>query len=832
MKKLLLLFAAFALFTTCKHHETTESEATEAGKAFEFWAMARMYPDGKLHTDQYAKAFETARLMAADRGPNGQWEALGPKNIGGRTLCLAIHPLDSNILFLGSASGGIWKSTTGGRGAAAWERIETGFPVLGVAAIAIDPSDPQTMYIGTGEVYSYENAMPNIAYRTTRGTYGIGILKSTDGGATWAKSLDWTYQDLTGVQEIRINPLRPQTVWASTTQGLLRSYNSGASWQTIIDKPMAVDLEINHLDTTIVYVTFGSHDDNANSGIFRSTDGGQNFVELTNNLPASYSGKAELSLAPSNPKILYVSIGNVQAQEGLYKSINGGDTFSKINSTDVSKYQGWYSHDIAIKPDNPQYLVWGGIDAWISTNGGTGFTQVSYWYEWFFGQPLAGEAEGPPTYVHADIHHIYFHPQDATKVYVVCDGGLFVSSDSGGSWQGRNGGYQTQQFYANFSNSNQNADIALGGMQDNATAVYTGSPSWTRGIGGDGCCTAINPFEDQIMIGSSQYGNLALSGDGGQNWNGGFPPSLGSNAAFVAPFEYAPSNPDLLYLGEDILEVYDFNSGEWTALTPEGNLIISLGISYNNSTDVFYTTAPTGSNPARVYRYNGPGQLTQINGLPNRMFTDIVRHPTNDEIVYAVCGGFGSQHIWRTTNGGQSWTAIDNGIPDVPANCLLIDPLQTNHLYVGNDIGVWFSDNDGASWSFLGEGAPQAMQVMHLGISADRHLRVATHGLGVWQTPMVFEPVSTQDLTFLNQNLQLFPNPATDYVMFSWKGVFLLRSVYSIYDAAGKVVSAPQPIVFQALSSRKIQIGHLPSGTYMVVFEFQGRRVSKQLVVR
>lgn len=831
MQKQLLFISLITCVFGCAHPRENENEQTEAGKAFEYWSMARMYPDGKLHTDRYAQAFEQAKAMTADRGPQAQWEGIGPKNIGGRTLCLAIHPLDSNILFLGSAAGGIWKSTSGGRGVNAWERIETGFPVLGVGCITIDPSNPSIMYAGTGELYSYENAMPNIAYRTTRGTYGIGILKSTDGGNSWQKSLDWSYQELTGIQEIRINPVRPQTVWASTSKGLLRSYDAGTTWTTVMDKPMAVDLEISPNDTSRVFVTFGSHDDNADSGIFRSTDGGNTFQKITTGLPASYSGKALLTIAPSNPDLIYISIGNVTAQEGLYKSTNGGTSFVKINSTDVSKYQGWYSHDIAVKPDNPQRLIWVGIDAWLSSDGGTNFSKATNWYDWFFGQVPVGGPEGPGTYLHADIHHVYFHPLDPNKVYAVSDGGLFVSSDAGGSWEGRNGGYQTQQFYANFSNSSINPDIAIGGMQDNATAVYTGSPAWTRGIGGDGCCTAINPFDDNIMIGASQYGNLAISSDAGQSWNGFPANTLGSTAAFVAPFEYAPSNPDVFYLGEDILERLDFSVGEWVPITPSNSFIITIGVSNTNSDDVFFSTAPTDNQPPGVYRVNAATlDLQTITGLPNRMFTDITRHPTDNEKVYAVCGGFGSNHIWRTTNGGTTWTSIDNGIPDVPANSILIDPLEPTHLYLANDIGVWFSNNDGTSWEFLSAGGPQAMLAMHLSISADRKLRVATHGLGIWQTDMVFEPVGTANINDNDVNISIFPNPVKDQLSVLWKGNKMIQPKVSIVDLQGKIVLSPQVIFLLPNTPFTIPVGQLPKGTYAVIWEVNGRRISRKMV--
>ena len=143
----------------------------------------------------------------------GQWTAIGPKNFGGRTLCLAFNPQNAQTIYAGSAAGGLWKSYTGGTGANAWQPIPIGFPVIGIGAIAIDPNDSNTIYIGTGEVYNYQNTGTGFAIRTTRGTYGIGILKTTDGGITWTQTLPWQLSDLRGVQDIVINPQNTNTIF-------------------------------------------------------------------------------------------------------------------------------------------------------------------------------------------------------------------------------------------------------------------------------------------------------------------------------------------------------------------------------------------------------------------------------------------------------------------------------------------------------------------------------------------------------------------------------------------------------------------------------------------
>ncbi len=836
---LLVLLLLASLSCTQSTPKKDKHAPSHAGESLRLWAMARSFPDGSIHTEKYAEAlaqiqFET-KLTASDR--SGNWEAIGPKNIGGRTLCLAFHPLDTNIIYAGSASGGLWKTTTAGQGPDAWHYVETGFPVLGVSAIAIDPNNPNVLYIGTGEVYNLDNSMPNVAFRTTRGTYGIGILKSTDGGLSWSKSLDWAYGDLRGVQDIKINPRRARTLYAATTEGLLRSYNAGASWQTVHNRKMAVDIEINPIDTGTVFVTHGSLDDELVSGVFRSTDGGNTFSLLNNGIPAGYSGKTLLTICPGQPNMLYASVGNNFFQQGLFKTTDGGNSWALVNNEDVCAYQGWYSHDVAVHPTNPDTLIWVGIDTWKSVDGGLTVSQQTLWYAWTFGQVPAGGPEGPPYYVHADIHRAYWMQNDPNKVYSATDGGIFVSYDGGTNWQGRNGGYQTQQFYANLGNSTTNPNLCIGGMQDNATAIYTGDAAWTRVLGGDGECAGIYPGNDLILFGSSQYLNLYKSIDGGENFSNITTGDMqGEDAAFNGPFEFAPSDPDIMYAGAQSLFRSD-NAGEFwnyatTGFLADGDVILTLAVHPQNPNLLLCSTAPSVTNTARVFRVNtATGQVAQATGLPNRLCMDIAYDPVNPDVAYAVFSGFNTGHVWRSTDGGSTWTNTDNSLPDVPANSVLVDPLFPSHLYLGTDLGVWLSRTGGASWEFFSTGAPSGMLAMHLSISADRQLRVATHGLGVWQTPLA-EPVSTK-APIPALNMALRPNPAAtqaavefdlpkpttlDLWVVTAQGREIYRSGRRNYAAGRQTIP--------------LDCSAWPAGAYGIVLEGAAGRTSRVLVKR
>ena len=204
-----------------------------AGKSLDQWFLERSYPSGQLPMQEYLRAFERHRLALGgpsafrSGGLDGEWESLGPKNIAGRTLCLGFDPVDPDVIYAGSASGGLWKTTTQGVGEDAWEYVPTGFPLTAVGAIAVHPEDPDILFVGTGETYGVGIAEPGTVNRLTRGTYGFGILRTTDGGQSWEQVLDFQLNEIVGVQDIEISAQNDQEIYAATTNGLYQSLDGG-----------------------------------------------------------------------------------------------------------------------------------------------------------------------------------------------------------------------------------------------------------------------------------------------------------------------------------------------------------------------------------------------------------------------------------------------------------------------------------------------------------------------------------------------------------------------------------------------------------------------------
>ncbi|MGK0364864.1 MAG: photosystem II stability/assembly factor-like uncharacterized protein [Saprospiraceae bacterium] len=850
--RFLLTFCLLTLLLSCqntheKNPDLLPEEQSGAGISLDFWAYSRGYPDGKIMSKNWEKSYQQYHSIAAERDEEADWKALGPMNIGGRTLCLAFHPNDENTMFAGSASGGLWKTTTAGQGYVGWERVNINFPVLGVPAIAINPSNPDEMYIGTGEVYNNQSTMPGVVNRFTRGSYGIGILKSNDGGITWEKTLDWEYQDLRGVSDIAINPNDPNIVYAATSNGLYMTTDSGENWNVVLDLPMTYHLAINPDSPENVFVTVGSYQ-NPISGIYRATDG-ENFTPITD-APAGYSGKARIKIYAGDSDIMYLSAADSDGTNnyGLFKSTDGGTTWNNVNSENVPTYQGWYAHDVAIDPTDDNTAIWVGVDLYKTTNSGGSLSQKSYWNNWDFGQTPVGGSEGPGDYVHADIHAVYWHPTLANTVYAACDGGIFVSTDNGENWEGRNGSYQTQQFYANFSSSNVTEDRGIGGLQDNATAIYLGDDSWSRVIGGDGGSAAAHPTNPLIMYGTSQYLGLRKSSNGGQNFNYIAPDQADDEyTTFIAPIEISTINPNTIYAGAQHLfrSINGGNSWEATSSNfPDGlNPIVSIGISPQTDDLIYISTVanPFISNPepSKVFASIDAGaNWTQMQGLPDRMCTDFALHPTDNLQAFCTFSGFGTAHLYYTIDGGANWMEFTNGLPDVPTNSVIFDPEYPQIAYVSNDLGVYIikdaDEMENAEAEPYQTGLPNAILAVHLDVQdSGRKLRVATHGNGVWESPL-FEPtVAINDVKTEDIPLNIYPNPTQDYFNISFDGEGIEEYQIKIYSLDGKLISI-KGFNANGLNSieQRVDIQDIGTGNYLVKLDANGQRQIGKIVIK
>ena len=733
---------------------------SEAMKALEFWSAQRAYPEKVIPNEGFYKAFEysnnSLRKGKLYLNTPDTWTSIGPANRGGRTIALAVDPLNPDIIYAGAASGGLWRLTMNGD-AYSWERINTGYPVLGVNGIAIDPTNSDVIYIGTGEVYGYQKSNGGLNIRTTRGSYGIGLLKTTDGGTTWSKKINWSYHQQKGILVIRINPLDSNILFAGTTEGTYKSTDAGETWEKVNSILMAIDIAINPVDTNIVYVSCGNLGSSGH-GIYRSMSSGNEgtWTKLNDGLPSTWGGKALLAIYKSSPKIIYASIGNgyeTSAGTWLCKSVDHGDTWTIVNTHDYSSYQGWFAHYVRVNPTDDSKVFCAGVYFYVSTDGGSSLVMRSG--------------------MHVDHHAYADHPTDPNIVYFGNDGGVYRTLDGGNTYQELNDGYVTTQFYNGFSSSTTNPVLALGGLQDNRTTMYLGTQNWRKGPplpGGDGGFTAIHTLTDSIMYSSSQWLRIYRSQNGGDSWTtiSNFP--YGNTVCFIAPFVLSPSHPHILYAGEDMIYKSTNSGDSWSLMNNKnplnGNPILSIAVSSTHPEIVYAATVPSSSKRAEVFSSTDGGSSWQnITGsLPDRYYVDMQVSPLDDNVVYITCSGFGSSHLYRTVDGGQSWIDIGNGLPDMPTSSVIVDPEDPAHIYVGNDLGVYVSTDYGSTWLEFGESLPTAVLVMDLSISpSNRKIRAITHGNGVYERTLLIPTTGTitdhQSAILAYDLFQNYPNP-------------------------------------------------------------------------
>lgn len=744
MKKLILLFSLILIFSTAfllqqnlgirknEKPERLNKQRSGALEALDFWTISRAFPDNDIPKNKLYREYFSAKLktreISTSISAGSIWDPIGPTNLQGRSKCVAINPLNPNTVYVGTASGGLWRSFGGGLGGD-WQQVKLGYPALGVSAILINPVDTNVMYIGTGEVYRYMYALGGLVIRTTRGSYGVGILKTTDGGSTWTKSLDWTYNQQSGIQAMRMNPLNPNTIWAATTDGVYKTTDGGETWELKFGALMAMDVVIHLTDTNKVMCSLG----NFTAGtIIITQDGGENWTSSTlprgSGLP--YTGKTMLAVYQAHPNVVYASAADSTTGAGdLYRSTDFGTSWVKLFTYEsggaLYGVQGWYSHFVAVHPTDSTQIIHAGVPIYKSTNGGVSFNSVGGSY--------------------ADHHGYAIHPTNPNIIYIVNDDGVYRSTNFGASYTNVGAGMQSGQIYNGFSCSTTDSLLALAQSQDHIPGYrYLGSSTWDHGSAVDETgWTAINPANDNVMYAVYRFGQRVY-----KSTNRGVSFSSTGNftaGAWNSPIVISPSNPNTVYFGTVRIYKTTNAAGNWSSTNGgavlDGNPALCMAVSATNPDTVYAGMAPTVA-PAHIFRTtNGGSSWTNITGtLPNRYPLDLAVDPTDSKTLYVAYGGFGGGHLFKTTDAGTTWNDISGTLPDAPTTAIVIDPLHTNVVYVGNDISVYVSTDGGGSWSLFGAGLPDGVIVADLTISpSNRTLRVATHGNGIWERKMLYE---------------------------------------------------------------------------------------------
>ncbi len=676
------------------------------------------------------------------------WSALGPGNIGGRIRSIIVRPSNSNHILIGAVAGGIWKSTDGG---ASWTpKIDDGNPL----AIGSMVNDGDVVYAGTGEGWFNIDAV-----------YGGGIWKSTDFGETWTLlpsttgSNVWKFRD---VRQMRIDP--SGNVYAvtfaynskggvgsyKTDGGLYKSTDGGNSWTKISPTDFATNY-FNGTDaipissSTILFAT------NANGstlgGIYRTTDGGTTWTQITSGLPTSDYGRIAMAQDPNNANTVYAVFAGNSTNDGLngiYKTTDGGLNWSvlpkpgNLITTSGQSYlgsQGWYDNVISVDPHNSNNIYVGGVEDMKSTDGGNTWSQITFWIS--------------STSVHADHHAIVFDPNTANVVYDGDDGGIYKTTDGGSSWTALNNGLQITQFYGGATEAN--GVNYQGGTQDNGHLKYNGSgTNWTEVQGGDGGYAAISQSNSQIGYEEYVYLQIDKTTDGGNSWNdatnGLTDAGDGNVCLFIAPFSMNPENSDVLIAGSDNAWVTTDAAGNWSASssTLSTGAKVSAVTIVNSSSPYLGFAGTTDGKVFKSTNLTGSGDTwTEITPTGNngawvrRITVDL----NNKNHIYVCYSGYNNdgvsptKHVWYSSDQGTTWTDISGNLPDVPVHSLVVDPGNSQVLYIGTETGVYQTDDHGTTWVKKGSGMPDFAPVDELvRQTGTNKLFAFTHGRSVFAT--------------------------------------------------------------------------------------------------
>jgi hypothetical protein len=763
-----------------QHQKVPVDAGQQPGAAAQHY-LAKRLPEGEteLPVERYLVAHEQLRRMpqyataagglvtqAVPNDPALGWQSLGPGNFGGRTRALAIHPAEPDTLWAGAAAGGVWKTVQGG---AAWLPLGAQLSNLAVNALALDTSNPHILYAGTGEGFLNVGAVR-----------GAGIFKSLDGGAQWTRLLATGTADFHYVNDLVVSPANGQRVYAATGTGVWRSLDGGASWARVLDPQISggcLELALHtEQGADVMFVSCGTGFF-VQSSVYRNA-AAQAAGEWEKVLSEPGMGRTSLALAPSDPRVVYAAAavplrpGN-SGEPGLwaiFRSVSGGVAGSwtvqtrgtaanRLNTVLFSWVRealadvcnlgparrlntGWYANVLAVDPLDAQRVWLGGVELFRSDDGGVNWGLAS----------SAWGARNSPSYASVLHHALVFHPQydgaHNRTLYATADGGIYKTTDARATtvteaqmvcnpsnsavpWNALNHDYAVAQLTHGVPYPDGTRWLAGAQGQGLLRGSEAGGVNgWEHLDGVDGGSVALDPANPEVLYTATTVNSVRKSTDGGRTFAWVTNGLQDSGSLNVAPFVLDPSDGQRLWIGGTRL---------W--LTTDGGARWSSGGALQQGVFSALAVAPTDSG-ALLYGTSAGQLLGAAVTQPRSGFVSgVTIDPVNSSVRYATYSTFGGTHVWRSLDGGATWSGIDgNGtgaLPDVPVHCLVIDPSNRDRLFIGTDVGVFVSLDGGTHWA-VEAGLPNVVtETLVLHRAADQlQLFAFTYGRGAWRVAL------------------------------------------------------------------------------------------------
>lgn len=700
-----------------------------------------------------------------------RWRHIGPVQMSGRITDIA-KPLDQPFTFyVTSASGGVWKTINEGTH---WIPLFDDAPSAAWGAVAVDPQKSNTVWIGGGESNIFRSSMA-----------GTGVYRSDDGGENWEHM---GLADTQHIARIIVHPNDSNVVYvaaggheytANKDRGVFKTTDGGKTWKKVLyesDMVGANDLLIDPENPDNMYASmwhrirtpWSDPVPGPGGGIYKSTDGGDNWSRVSKGLPQrDRSGRIGISLAASNPKVVYALIDNHEsarkAKAGeldsygrpkkdvikgaeVYRSNDSGETWEKVSKSNrtmerlFSTY-GWVFSQIRVDPNDEDTTYIMGVALLKSTNGG-----VDY-------KPIYDRG------LHGDHHAMWIHPENSKYIINGNDGGVNISYDEGQSWKNIEN-LPVVQFY-NVELDNESPFNVYGSIQDNMSWVGPSSHrpgrsdpnEWKYAPGGEASYHAVDPDDPTTLYSESFYGSINRT-DLASGKTKRIKPQPDKDGPvlrgqWLAPFQLSPHNSRVIYHGMQY--VYrSMNRGDtWERISPDltdfnedkqGNISFATISSLSESPMEFGVLyAGTDDGRLHVTRNNGD-DWNEIEGLPKKWVSRVAASKFDAGTVYVTLNGKRDNdfqiYVYRSTDFGKTWTDIGEGIPGGPVNVIYEDLFKKDVVYVGTDMGVYASKDAGKNWEVFGSDLPITF-VHDIKIhKRDKTMVIATHGRGVWKLDM------------------------------------------------------------------------------------------------
>jgi photosystem II stability/assembly factor-like uncharacterized protein len=688
-----------------------------------------------------------------------EWRLIGPHR-GGRVVAVAGHPTEPMVFYFGAASGGVWKTEDGG---VYWENVSDGFfNTAAVGAIAVAESDPNVIYVGTGESCIRGNV-----------SHGDGVYKSTDGGRSWAHL---GLEDTRHIGRIRIHPRNADVVYVAALghafgpnreRGVYRSKDGGKNWEQVLfrsEKAGAVDLSMDPNNPRIIYaavfearrypwtMTSGGPD----SSLYRSTDGGDTWEELTDNpgLPSGVKGRIGVAVSPAKAGRVWAIVESEDG--GLFRSDDGGATWQKVTDDPDLRARPYYYCHVYADPQDPETVYMLTQLAYKSTDGGRTLRLM-------------------PT-PHGDNHDLWLDPRNPQRMIEGNDGGAFVSFNGGASWSS---GYNqpTAQFY-HVATDERHPYRVYGAQQDNSTISLPSrsregaitQDEWCEHGGGESGYIAVRPDDPNIVFAGGQPHGVLTRFDyrTGQkrqimpwpefHWGCGVE-DMKHRFGWTFPVVISPHDPNVWYVAGNQVFRSTNEGSSWEIISPDltRNDVTKMGrsggpVTKDNTSVEYYCTifafaeSPcqrgtfwVGSDDGLIHVSRDGGQTWEDvtpHQLPEWTLISIIEaSPHDPATAYIAATQYKlddvQPYLFKTNDYGKTWEKITNGMPeDDFTRVIREDPDRRGLLYAGTETGVYFSFDDGASWQSLQLNLP--VVPIHDLVVKDSDLVVATHGRSFW----------------------------------------------------------------------------------------------------